>query len=484
MLMPFLEASPVLATILVLTLRRGRMLEAGLVGLVLAGALLLWAPSPAGGKIALLLGAAGRGLWLAWHAIAVILAGLLFHQVVSAGTAAGETLATYDHRRLWAACFLLGPFFEAATGFGVGVVILVPVLRRLSIPAAALVPFALFSQILVPWGALAIGTMLGAELAGLDPAALGTASAWLSGPLLALYLAAFWILAAATGHRPAPAAMLDDILWTALLWLLLLGANRAIGVEIAGLVACGGLLPLRWWRDTRPRRGDWRRLARHAAPYAALALVLSVMRGVPVVSATMRGLWIWRPAGDLAPFAPFHHVAFWLAVTAIAGGMAYRLPATAWRRLLGAWGRAAARPVAVTAVFLVMAEIMADSGASQHLAAALAAVLGAGALAASPLFAAVAGFLTGSNVASNALLMPLQKALAARLGADLMGIAALQNVACSNFTLLSPMRVAMGCALIGDAAQAQAAAAAVYRQLAPLALALLALLGTLGVILG
>jgi lactate permease len=479
-----IEASPVLLTIVVLILRRGRTLEAGAAGLVAAVLVaLLWTPPAGTSPWPALLIASGRGAWLAWHAVSVMMAGLLFYEIVRVDLPAAETPARFDHRRLWAACFLLGPFLETATGFGVGLILLVPVLRRLNIDGTAAVLFGLYSQILVPWGALAIGTMLGANLARLDPMALGTASAVLTGPILLVYLAGFWLYARHFGRAPAAAPMLDDFAWTAALWLLLVGASALLAPEIASLVASGAMLPLRWWRDARPRRDDWRRLGRVALPYAALTATMLVERGVPAISTPLSHFLVLRPAGALAPFAPFHHAAFWLALVAVLYGLATRLSPLAWRRVLAAWRRGIVRPVVVTVLFLVMAEIMAETGVSRDLAAASAAGLGAGALIGSPLLSTTAGFLAGTNVAGNALLMPLLSALATRLDVSILWVAALQNVAGASFILFSPIRVAMGCALVGDAALAGQRSQEVYRLLAPLALALIVLFGAIGAII-
>lgn len=478
-----IEASPVLLTILVLVVRRGRTLEAGIAGLAAAILVALLTLPADASRWPTLLTATGHGAWLAWHAVSVMMAGLLFYEIVRASLLDTAAAAAFDHRRLWAACFLLGPFFETATGFGVGLILLVPVLRRLGLAGTAAVLFGLYSQMLVPWGALGIGTMLGAGLARLDPMALGTASAVLTGPLYLVYLLGFWLYARRFGRTPGTTAMLDDLAWTAALWLLLVGASAFVAPEIAALVACGVMLPLRWWRDARPGRDDWRRLVRAALPYAALTATMLVERGVPAIATRLGSFLVLRPAGALAPFAPFHHAAFWLALVAVAYGLATRLSPLDWRRLLASWRRGIGRPVAVTVLFLVMAEMMAETGVSRDLAAASAAGLGAGALIVSPLLSATAGFLAGTNVAGNALLMPLQSALAAHLGVSTLWVAALQNVTGANFTLFSPIRVAIGCALASDAAIARQRSQEVYRLLAPLALALIVVCGAVGAII-
>ena len=66
-----------------------------------------------------------------------------------------------------------------------------------------------------------------------------------------------------------------------------------------------------------------------------------------------------------------------------------------------------------------------------------------------PLFAAVGGFLTGGGSAANAMLMPMTVALARALAVDPAWIAAVQNSVATNLTMLSPIRVSMGAALLG-----------------------------------
>jgi lactate permease len=63
-----------------------------------------------------------------------------------------------------------------------------------------------------------------------------------------------------------------------------------------------------------------------------------------------------------------------------------------------------------------------------------------------PVFAAVAGFLTGTGAAANAMLMPMVTALSAQAGVSVPWMAAVQATVSTNLTLLSPMRVAMGIA--------------------------------------
>ena len=88
-------------------------------------------------------------------------------------------------------------------------------------------------------------------------------------------------------------------------------------------------------------------------------------------------------------------------------------------------------------------------GLADGLATGLRSGLGPLAVLATPLFAAAFGFLTGSSNAANGLLMPAQIALARDAALSLPWLGAIQNTAAAALTMLSPVRVAVGCALVG-----------------------------------
>jgi lactate permease len=120
----------------------------------------------------------------------------------------------------------------------------------------------------------------------------------------------------------------------------------------------------------------------------------------------------------------------------------------------------------VTLLFVVMAEFYVGSGLAQTIAEALRAVAGRGSALGVPLFAGVGGFLTGGGAAANAMLMPMATALARAIDVDPAWIAAVQNSVCTNLTMLSPIRVSMGAAILALATPDSA----LYRRAWPLAL--------------
>ncbi len=458
---------PLLLVLGLLASGRASALVAGLAGLAatLAASAVIVTQQQGGAALAgLFLRETSAGLWLSWHVIAIIAAGMFFYRCQQArGAAANGATLEANPRRLWAVCFLLAPFAESVTGFGVGYIIALAALRRLGLGGMSALLLGLYSQSLVPWGALATGTTVGATLAGLTPNELGLSSALLQIPIHAMYLGLYWRFAREAGFATTAAQKLDDALWTVLLLGLVWLANRYTDVEIAGAAPTAFLLAVRFWRDERP---DVARLksALHAnAPYVALTLALCATRLVPPLRDFLKPLWSMRPFENQPAFAPLYAPGFWLVSIGVIVVWLARAPLG---RVLAETGKGAWRSCAVTLLFVVMAEFYVGSGMAQTIAEALRAVAGRDAAASVPLFAAVGGFLTGGGSAANAMLMPMVTALARAIAVDPAWIAAIQNSVCTNLTMLSPIRVSMGAAILA----LSTSDAVLYRRAWPLAL--------------
>jgi len=404
------------------------------------------------------------GLWLSWHVIAIVVSGVFFYRATQTRLVAStEHTQEATPRRLFSVCFLLAPFAESVTGFGVGYIIALAALRRLGIGGLPALLLGLYSQSLVPWGALAIGTTVGATLAGLTPGELGLSSALLQAPIHILYLVLYWRFAREAGV-PVPALQkLDDALWTALLLGLVWLTNLWSDVEIAAAAPTAFLLAVRFWRDERPDLARTLATLRAAAPYVALTLALCATRLVAPLRDFLKPLLAIKPYENQPAFAPFYAPGFWLlsiGIVVVLGARA-SLGKIARETARGAW-----RACTVTLAFVVMAEFYVGSGMATSIAEALYAAAGRGAAFGVPVFAAVGGFLTGSGAAANAMLMPMETALARTLLLDPAWVAAIQNSVTANLTMLSPIRVSMGAAILA----LSASDAVLYRRAWPLAL--------------
>lgn len=185
-----------------------------------------------------------QALWgllpLALEVGAILLGGVYFHLAVAQR---GEGLAQWAQgikdpvrRALFLASGLI-PFFGSVTGFGIGVVLGLPLLLRLGHPPARAAALALLGLVLVPWGALAPGTLVAARLGGVGLGALGMASALYTLPVLPAAGLGTLRLAGLLGPQAPPGRP-----WA---WLLL------------GSLLLWGLLLLAQGLLSTPRRG-WR----------------------------------------------------------------------------------------------------------------------------------------------------------------------------------------------------------------------------------
>ena len=147
---------PLLLVLGLLASGRASALVAGLAGLsaTLAASAVIVTQQQGGGALAgLFLRETSAGLWLSWHVIAIIAAGMFFYRCQQArGSSANGATLPATPRRLWAVCFLLAPFAESVTGFGVGYIIALAALRRLGLGGMSALLLGLYSQSLVPWG--------------------------------------------------------------------------------------------------------------------------------------------------------------------------------------------------------------------------------------------------------------------------------------------------------------------------------------------
>ncbi|MFQ3623727.1 MAG: L-lactate permease, partial [Acetobacteraceae bacterium] len=412
-----IQAAP-LGAIVALLARGTEPLRAILVALALAVPAAAVSVPDTGGLADLLVEETARGAWLALQPVAITLAGLLFHGAVSARPRTAPGSRPADHATLFTVCLLLGPFFETVTGFGVGAVFALGDLRAIGVVGAPAAALSLLSQVLIPWGGLGPGTLLGAALAGVELRALGSWNAALSALWLPTLLPVFWRLASEAGLPADASDRRDDGLALLALGVLLILANLVSTVEVAGLLALGPVLAWRLRHAVR-RPGA----LRTALPYLGLATLLLASRLVPGAAEALTGTAVLRPWPDLPGFALLHHPSVLLALAAVTvlSGVSGR------RRILCETARRAASPSALMLGYVVLARLLGGSGAATALARALAAGSGPALPFVLAVLGAAGGFFAATNVGSNSILMPIQAALAPETGLPAPFVAAAQH---------------------------------------------------------
>ncbi len=460
---------------------------------LLAAVPVAWFAAPGAFGAASLGHALARGLWIGGIITPYILGGLLFWQMAARGAPepastslpthgpaadASATDALTRRRLLFFACFLVGPFAEAATGFGVGMLGTVLLIRPLGFKPRELMVFALLSQTLIPWGAMGSGTLLASAYARVPPSQLALYGMVPVALLMIVWMTLFWFTARRAG-LPAPAAERGrEALWMLASLALLTAATALLGPETALLAAYGPLIVLRFVLDRRPGRAQMQDAARGALPYILLIACLVATRLAPSLNQGLAGLARFSPYPDLPSWTPFLHAGSWLIGGALLMAAVRRQPGLLGTNARHAWTTG---KHAVMSVFLfaMMAEVLAGAGISQAFADGLFRTMQDWTLLMTPLMAGAFGILANSGNAPNSLFMPSQLSLALHAGLSVPAAAALLHVSGTSMGFFSPVRMSIAAGLAHGRGQERA----VYAQLLPFALAAFAILLALAVLL-
>lgn len=453
-----LQAAPLLLLVGLLATGRAGPIPACLMALALAVPAALVSLPPEAAGAAFLAEEALRGAFLAAQPIGVVTGGLLFHAAVARAAAAASCDAAPSARRVFAATLLAGNFLESVTGFAVGAVFALSALRGMAIGGPVAGAMALLSLSTVPWGGLGPGTALGAALIGLPAQTIAQVAAWPNAAWLMLLGPVLWRLCAAARIEVAPREKAAQLGLLAAMAAILLACNHALPFEVAGIIAAG--LPLLWtlWRLDPPRdAAGWRHALAAMAPYLALTAALLAARAVPGAPAL-------KPWSDLPGFAITHvAVVLWL----VSGALLAARPHPA-RDAIAALRRAG-RPALAMLLYVVLARLLAGSGAAAALAQATAEALGPLAPFAVPPLGLLSGLVTGSNVGSNAALMTVQAGLGRAAGMPEWLAPGLHNFAGAAGAGMSFGVTALICGLLADGTRP----AQLWRLLAPSLLAVL-----------
>ena len=404
-------------------------------GAALAGALFYPGLATSG-----LSGAFLEGFGTSGRVLYVLFGGLLLYNFLSAGGAV-ERVSKFLGRlepegEALALVVVIGaaPFFESVTGFGVAVVISAPILLAAGFSPLKAAVLSSWGQCAVPWGALGIGTVIGADLSGTSFGELSDGSAFLSLPLFPVYAVAAVALAggwAGLRRRGFEAVLLGLVAGAGTLLTSLFLVPELSGA-VGGLVATGAFLSVRWRRLSGSEIP-----VRAVLPYAFLLVVLIAANGSGLVRE-----WL----AFLGPV--FEGPGLSLFLSAVFAAVLFGLGGGALRSAVWQTSKQFLPTAGAVVTFVLAGQIVAASGAAATLAMGAAALGGFYAVVA-PVVGALGGALTGSNAASNALFMSLQVEAARGLGESEGFVAATQNVSGSHASMLAPQRVVLAATAVG-----------------------------------
>ncbi|MDQ2715879.1 MAG: L-lactate permease [Chloroflexota bacterium] len=478
---------PLAIAFVMLALLQQSGVRAGLATLATAFALALLVPGfhLALGQAAL---AAAQGAATSLTVLYVLFPALLLYQLQrvsgNIGVLAHATTRLCPDRDVQVLLLVLGlsPLIESVSGFGVGVVVIIPMLTALGIETVQACVLGLLGQLAVPWGGLAVGITLGANLTRLNANVLGASTALVLAPVTIGFALAALAMSGGTARLRHlwPTALSAGLVLFAGEWLF----SQLPGVELAGVFASiPTTVLLAVWGHAAARRTGQRarttskqearadstasngegtamdgsvpgalRMLQALMPYAVLIAGLLLSRLVPPFQ-----LWLQEQGVLTIPSIGLHfqflyNPGFYLLLGALTamlylGPKAHELPAVLLRTLQQF------TPGAVSIVsFLAASQIMGASGMIAVLGNA-AAALGGGYSWLAPWLGALGGWLTGSNAGSNAMFARLQQEMSIRAGLPVRWVMGAQNSAASIATMISPARMVLATSTTGIAGQ-------------------------------
>lgn len=420
--------------------------------------------------------ALARGTWIGLTIAPYVFGGLLFWQVAARYGSTVDTrsslpsnvpdTAPKKRRHLFFASFLIGPFAESATGFGVGMLGTVGMLKHFAIAPRYLMVFGLLSQTMIPWGAMSSGTALAAAYARIPAATLGLYSTVPVALLMPVWLTMFWRTAKGAGFAGSVGDCVREASWIAVGMLLLAAANATIGPETALLAAYGVLIAAYYLLTQRPGKDELTLACRKVLPYILLIAGLALIRLHPGIRGALASLATLSPFADLPPLHLLLHAGIWLIVGALITAVVTRQTNLLGVEVRGAW-RTGHQAIITAFLFAMMAEVTTRAGIAGAIASGLMDSLHQNAVLLVPLVSGSFSILANSGTPPNSLFLPSLQALAVQAGLSVAAVAAVQHVSGMSLGFFSPVRMTIAATLSDGKGEERA----VYRFLLPYAVA-------------
>ncbi|MFI5779585.1 L-lactate permease [Nocardia sp. NPDC051570] len=309
------------------------------------------------------------------------------------------------------------PALESITGFGVSLLVTVPVLLQL-LPRGKALLASMLSLTIMPWGTAGLATTVAADLSGTDIHLVGVHSALFSAAIFPIFAMLTALVVAQPAERVRTVtlgASLGVIFAAVLLAMNVVSLIPLAGVTAGTVTGTAGYLALvARRRSDRMKAAPWRALA----PFIAIVALILIMRVLDTI--TGWGTTVAVHIGGVS-FEPLLSPGIALLIVALVVGWRHFDPAC-----IGETVRGGGKPLVALFGFTAAAQLMNHSGAVGDMAELIGHAGRIGFAVFVPLLAVASGYLVGSNTGANALMVIAQQNLGDQFGAGLEAVA-LQN---------------------------------------------------------
>ena len=424
-----LAGLPIVALILMLVLRL-HALPSVLIAILLALGLTPWFPIEAAAVDEVAASLTGVAIAVAF----IMFGGIIMSELLSV-SGAQERISDWLNRAAHSpdrAMLLLGlgiaPLAESVIGFGVGVIITVPLLMRLGLSATKSVSISLLGILFGPWGSLGPGLLITTGMSSLSITEIGVWIALFNLPAQLIMGAVMAVVG--LGARGALRISGELLVTTVVMWLALVAVNLWVNPALAGVIASiAGITTLILIARLRGNLvPPLDRATRQAfLPYGVV--ITSLLLATVVTS-----LWDLGEA-EVILTSP----ALWIMATAFATPFLLRIPASSVGYCLRRGTRAWFVVCAITVLFIAFGGLLTANGMSETLATG-AAQLGSGFLLILPAASFIGGYVTASNSGTAAMITQGITQTAAALEVSPAAMLGAQNAITGAAIMLSPSR--------------------------------------------
>ena len=439
----FFPSLPLIALMAALLLKRGAILSS-LIGSLAVLAVIFYDDRYALNLASVLSRDLPIVLILTFSVALVIIPGQILNSLLQASGTIKEIGARIETVKLspvkMASVIVLGiaPMLESMTGFGVSLFFTVPVLVQLFSFRRALL-LSLLSMNIMPWGTLALATLIGAQISEIPFGELAVMTSLTSFAVFPTVGFLIFIICRESGSRTW-ASLLCPLLSGIVLSCGLVFYNTFTTAELAGVYAGlttalvillfetlrGGTGLLSGFIHARPP------LLRLFAPYLLLIFLTGLSR-VTVVHKTLQDFFsVENGSVKLFVFtSPGVFIFLTVLLICVFSEKYRRHPRVFYHGL-----QRSVYPVAGIMLFVVFAQLHRASGIFKDIAARIINLELSEIIFISPLLGMLSGYTTGSNVGGNALFMSLQSETGDYFSQKLV-FAALQNSSAGHAVFMS-----------------------------------------------